>query len=630
MASEGTVSVQGSTRLAFAQANPGAEPTVPRVRALPVVVPALAGAGLLWLSFFPVAWGWLAWFSLVPLLVLVRWPGRGRTRFLVGWLAGLAFYWPALQWLRVADPRMYFTWAMLATYSALYVPLTLILVRGLDRRTPLPLVVTLPVAWTAVEMFRACFIGLFASALLGSHRHDVPGGFSWYLLGYTQHNVLPLIQIADLGGVYAVTFLVCAVNALLFEVLFARAWFRRTFGLAEHSAVNRRALLAQGLAVLLGFTGVFAYGVWRLGQDAQQAGPRIALVQGDIDQRIRIAASNPEEDDSLEAQKSIIEHYGMLTHAAALARPDLVIWPETSYPDLWEEVGPGVVAERCREGAAALAQAAGTTVLFGANGVVTEADGKRHPTNSAVQIDRRGRWLARYDKTHRVPFGEYVPLRQTLPLMNKLAPYDFEYSVRPGREFTRFGLPEAVAGSRESRSWTFGVVICYEDTVPEMARPYVGADGKPPADFLLNISNDGWFDGTSEHDEHLAICRFRAIECRRSVARAVNMGISALIDSNGRVLRPEARPHPAGFQDWVHVWQVPAQSRTELPLGEWHQYKKVAGVLLATVPIDSRTSLYGRWGNWLPWSCWGLIGVAGAITAVRRRSTVGGQRDGAK
>ena len=85
-------------------------------------------------------------------------------------------------------------------------------------------------------------------------------------------------------------------------------------------------------------------------------------------------------------------------------------------------------------------------------------------------------------------------------------------------------------------AYSFGVAICYEDTDPDRTRPYGGGDGGPPADFLLNISNDGWFDGTSEHDEHLAICRFRAVECRRSVGRAVNMGISAVIDGNGRVL----------------------------------------------------------------------------------------------
>jgi apolipoprotein N-acyltransferase len=624
MPSEGTVSVQGSTRLAFPQADADTGPVVPGARPLPLVVPALASALLLWLSFFPVAWGWLGWVSLVPLLVLVRRPCRGRTRFLVGWLAGLAFYWPALQWFRVADPRMYITWAMLATYISLYVPLTLILVRGLERRSKLPLVVTLPVAWTAIEMFRSCFLGLFASLLIGSHQHDIPGGFSWYLLGYTQHDVLPLIQIADLGGVYAVSFLVCVVNALLFEVLCARGWFRRLFGLPEDAArVSRLALLGQGVAVLLLFVAAFVYGTWRLGQDAQQAGPRIALLQGDIDQRIRNKSSEGNDADSAKARGTILTQYGMLSHAAARTRPDLVVWPETSYPGMWEEVAPGVPSPLSRVSASDLAGAAGTTVLFGVNGMVTDADASHHLTNSAVLLDRYARWLGRYDKVHRVPFGEYVPFRKTLPWMNKIAPYDFPYSVRPGQEFTRFPLAEYAPGAKKAPSWTFGVVICYEDTVPEMARPYAGADGQPPANFLLNISNDGWFDGTSEHDEHLAICRFRAVECRRSVARAVNMGISALVDSNGRVLRPETQHRPAGFPEWVHVWQVPPDSRAELPVSEWHRYKKITGVLLATVPIDSRTSLYARWGNWLPWSCWGFIAVVGVLAVVRRRGKGG-------
>src|SRR5262249_15928516 len=121
-----------------------------------------------------------------------------------------------------------------------------------------------------------------------------------------------------------------------------------------------------------------------------------------------------------------------------------------------------------------------------------------------------------------------------------------------------------------------------------------------------------------EHEQHLALCRFRAIECRRSIARAVNMGVSAVIDGNGRVLRPQSEQLRSHLPSGTQIWRIPTEKSdwSELPAREWGQYKAVAGVLVATVPIDSRVSLYARWGDWLPWTCWGLLGLA---VVVRRR-----------
>jgi apolipoprotein N-acyltransferase len=172
--------------------------------------------------------------------------------------------------------------------------------------------------------------------------------------------------------------------------------------------------------------------------------------------------------------------------------------------------------------------------------------------------------------------------------MSVFAPYDFDYSIHSGECLARFPLG----------SYRFGVVICYEDTDPYLARQYARSDAAGPVvDFLLNISNDGWFDGTSEHEQHLAISRFRAVECRRAVARAVNMGISAVIDGNGRVI---ALPGPS-----------------------WDRSKKIAAVLAATIPIDQRASVYARWGDWLPWSCWVTIavGVVWSVLWPRRASS---------
>ncbi len=586
-------------------------PTLRRLRSALLLLLALSTGGLLYLCYFPVGAGWLAWFALVPFLALVRSGARPIALYLCAFAGGLAFFWPVLQWMRVADPRMYATWAFLATYCALYFPAALYFLRRLDCGTPLPLTVTLPVTWAALELFRSSFIGLFASLLKGSHLHDYPGGFSWYLLGYTQHDVLEVIQIADLGGVYAVTFLVCVVNALLFEALFVRAWFRAgLLGMAERAGWfgTRRGLLAQGLAGLALFVATLAYGSWRLGQDTQEPGPHIALLQSNLAQSIRNDSGSDDKEKSTAAHDEIQRHCSDLCWLAAKYRRDLIVWPETSYPVSWGEVAPGIPNGFSRGLAREASKAWHTNLLLGMEAAVVGEDGRPRRYNSAVHLGPGGQYLGRYDKVHRVPFGEYVPLRDSLPWMNRLAPYEFDYSVQPGESFTQFALKS----QREERPpWHFGVVICYEDTVPEMARPYAGR-----VDFLVNVSNDGWFDGTAEHDEHLAMCRFRAVELRRSVARSVNMGISAVIDSNGKVLRPELLEP---LLPSIPVWEVSGQKGAPgLPVSEWADYKKVRGVLLATVPIDSRSSLYARWGNWLPWSCWALLALGLLATAFRR------------
>src|SRR6185312_9127557 len=200
---------------------------------------------------------------------------------------------------------------------------------------------------------------------------------------------------------------------------------------------------------------------------------------------------------------------------------------------------------------------------------------------SALLIDAHGMKFGRYDKMHLVPFGEYVPFKETLPWMQTFTPYENDYSCRPGRRWTRFRFQvsrDAEPAKPRGREFTFGCLICYEDSDPYLARHYVAA---APVDFLVNISNDGWFNGTEEHEEHLAICRFRAIETRRSIVRAVNMGISCVIDSDGRVVA--------------------------LPGATWSASKKMEGIVAAAMPLDRRQSWYARLGDWLPAACWVLL-----------------------
>jgi apolipoprotein N-acyltransferase len=547
-------------------------PSFPRL-----LIPALLSAALLWLCYFPLDCGWLGWIALIPLLSLVRSPAAPRRVYLAAWACGLAFFWVALQWLRVADYRMYFTWAGLATYCSLYFPVAIFLIRRLDRHTSLPLLVSVPVVWTSLEFARA----------------HLMGGFAWYFLGHSQHAFLPVIQIADLGGSYAVTFLVAMVNALLFELLYCWKGFRARLSLPDAGPTSSRSalLLQSGLVGVL-LAATLGYGWWRVGQQDFEPGPRLALLQGNLDQQVRNDSAS-----QLQARDTVNKHFMELCDAASLQRQraDLIVWPETSFIYGWGEISPDLPPERVpsdwqganehrTEQAHAAARRWQTNLLLGVNTMTLGADSQERRYNSAVYVTRDGKIGGRYDKIHCIPFGEYVPFRETLPWMKTFAPYDFDYSVTPGERLLRFPLG----------AYHFGVLICYEDTDASLARQYaLAADGAPAADFLVNISNDGWFNGTSEHEEHLAICRFRAIETRRSVARAVNMGVSAVIDGNGRVV--------------------------DLPRPTWRESKKIAAIVQAVVPIDHRASPYARWGDWLPASC-GLVLCFGLVAgSVRMR-----------
>jgi apolipoprotein N-acyltransferase len=564
---------------------------------------SLVTAGVLWLCYFPADCGWLGWVALVPFLGLVR-MRRGRFLYLSAFTGALAFYAVAMQWIRVADPRMYATWIILSIYCALYFPLILYLLRRLERHTPLPLVLTLPALWTALEWLRCNFCSAF------------DGGFPWYFLAHTQHDHLAFIQLSDLTGAYGVSFVLAAANALLFEVLFSLPRFRTwLLGGDYPPRWGRMALLSQGVAVAGLVVAVGGYGLWRLSQDAFAAGPRVALVQGNLDQRIR--NDGPTSD---QAATTIAGHYFDLSDLAAWTRPNLIAWPETSWPHAWEELKPGTIAPVSIQQAKIWADRWHIPLLVGVNAYTWSEKGQERRYNSAVLLDAVGRPRGRYDKIHRVPFGEYVPLRDWVPSMNKLAPYDYDYSVWPGQEFTRFTL-QGTGGRPDS---SFGVIICYEDTDPSLALPYAGGN-KSAADFLVNLSNDGWFNGASEHEQHLAVCRFRAVECRRAVVRSVNMGISAVIDGNGRVLAPRPLTPPAGAKpDGVRLWQAEAvPGAPGLPPSQWRKFKKVPGVLVATVPLDDRVSLYAHYGDWLPWGCAVLIG-AGLLWRRPRPAVVGG------
>jgi apolipoprotein N-acyltransferase len=584
------------------QASPAPSLNTAWPRTLPeawLLLPAMTG-GLLWLCFYPMGWGFLGWAALVPFLFTARLMVRPWIIYTGSFIGGCLFFWATLSWMTVADYRMVYLWGMLATYCALYFPLALFLIRRLDRSTSWPLTITAPLVWTVLEFLRSFF---------GT-------GFAWYFLGHSQHHYLPVIQVADLGGVYLISFVMAAVNGWLVEYLSGMPEVRRFMC---QDPRPRKFVRRFGRAVAAMVVGLLAYGGWRVSQDSFLQGPTVALLQGNLDQRFRDEAMENNQK-GIHTREEIEKYYRYLCGRAmsVVPPPDLLVWPETSYPFPWIELPEDLNSIPIDKRDTAIDDAAylqsrlrdlakkTTNQLFGLPAYVWNDKGKMHPYNSALLLDANGKNLGRYDKIHRVPFGEYVPLKNWLPFLSRFVPFDSEWEVQRGEKMTRFPLGK----------YHFGVLICYEDTDPFLARQYGHPQGDGPAvDFLINMSNDGWFDGSNQHAEHLAISRFRAVETRRAVARAVNMGISAVIDSNGQVLKPVVLAE----YDRLKIWQAAPQSG-ELPEELWCDFTKVDGILVASIPIDNRFSLYAWTGDWLPCGC--FLVMVGVWLQRRRKLSV--------
>ena len=183
--------------------------------------------------------------------------------------------------------------------------------------------------------------------------------------------------------------------------------------------------------------------------------------------------------------------------------------------------------------------------------------------NSAILFEPMVRAVRAFHKIHLVPFGEYIPFLETMPWLTVFTPYRNGYVPTLNFGHEPITLPLG--------PYRMAVAICFEDTVPHVIRRFFHeAEGREP-DMVINLSNDGWFHGSSELDMHLAVSVFRTIEHRVPLARAVNTGISALIDGNGEI-------------------------RDLLP-------RLTEAVLSVTVPLDDRTSNYTVLGDWLGISC---------------------------
>ncbi|MBN1909054.1 MAG: apolipoprotein N-acyltransferase [Pirellulales bacterium] len=469
---------------------------------------ALAGAAMLYAALPPLDLWPLAWFAPIWWLRLARretLPGRRPYRAL--WLVGFLFWLLTYQFARLPHPANYAGLAILAAYLAFYLPVFMGLTRIGLHRLKLPLILVAPVVWAGLELVRAHFLT----------------GITLAALGHTQYRWLDLIQVAALGGAYAVDFVVMFVAACLAQ-MFPSGNERRVFW----PLLPATAMMA---AVLL-------YGHVRRAEPSPAPIARVAIIQGSIGSRLKWEEG---KSDFIHEQ-----YQGLTRKAIEEAGPkgvDLVIWPESMYRDALRDYAPSLapppdwkgtkeefhrtaeeVVELSRKPLADMAREFRTSMLVGVETVRYTNEGPQQ-YNSAIAVTPDGRFSPRYDKMHRVLFGEYVPLADRFPKLRELTPIPVNLTAGRG--------PVAIetAGLRLSPN------ICYENVLPHVIRCQVVTlqrQGLEP-DVLVNLTNDSWFEDSSALDMHLVCAVFRAVECGKPMLVAANAGLSAWIDATGRI-----------------------------------------------------------------------------------------------
>lgn len=518
---------------------------------------AVASAVVLWSSFPTIDWSWMAWVALVPIFALIEGEFQAWKLYGSAWLGGSVFWLLAIHWVRLADETAFPGYLLMALLLSTGWPLFLWLTRVAVHQWKCPVWIAAPVVWVGIEFVRAHLLT----------------GFAWYYLAHSQWKVAPLIQIADMTGSLGLSLVIALVNAAV----------------ALTATRGLRAAKVPLIVALAIVASCWAYGEYRLRTARFLPGPRVALLQSNIPQTFRVMTYSIDETLSIMAD---------LTREARSTKPppDLIIWPETSYPighvvidpqiesrqfqeqarQASPETSPADWIDRRTQSLALLrrwAAEAGAPMLVGTTSYEFQRSGFRK-YNAAILIQAKPENTAipTYAKIHLVPFGEYVPLLKSFPWLTVLTPYR-------GMHIPDLDYPDAPSwidwnGTRAA------VAICFEDTVPQaVGRLFRESPQGRAVDVLINMTNDGWFRGSSEHDMHLAISVFRAVEHRSPLVRAVNTGISAVIDGNGIL-------------------------HATLP-------KLKAGVLSEQVLLDPRQSLYTYLGDWMGWGSLALcVGLA--------------------
>ena len=522
-------------------------------------------AGLLLAAAFPkTGIAGFAWIAPALMLAAARNKSGGEA-FRLGYAAGLACALASLYWLLLIPVKWFpiLGWVALSGYVALYPAVWVWLVSRFEIRDSswpgrLRWSLAGAGAWVALEMLRARFLS----------------GFPWNLLGTSQYQLTPLIQIASVTGVYGVSFLVVWVSLSLHNAVSA----------IVRQPQRRFAWQAEIILPLAVVAAVFATGYIQLKTPSPtERRLRVTFVQPSIPQTmIWDSSENTNRFRQLLAlTEKALETMPPDGKAKGGGGTDLLLWPEAALPEFsdanFEAITNLITRHR-------------VWMIFGADDVQPKANPSSREGeadyeyfNAAFLFNPAGEYVARYHKRNLVIFGEYIPLARWLPFMKWLTPITGGFTA--GDAPATFALKDL--GIKTS------VLICFEDVFPQAARDAAGDN-----DFLVNITNDGWFGQSAEQWQHAAAGVFRAVENGIPLLRSCNNGLTCWIDARGRLreilLDPSGGVYGAGFMN------------AEIPI--------------PTHDENRAPTYYRQHGDVFGWACAGIMALA-LIGQVRTRRT---------
>lgn len=493
---------------------------------------ALAGGIVHGACFSPLGIWPLAFIAITPLTV-ASYGRRPRTAVALGWLAGtVTALFALVPWMAIAT-RAYFQQGLAggvlfaSMIGQVYVALpaaafAMATARVSRLRTSWLRVLAIGAVWTATELART-------RTAMGS---------PWDLLGHALYAQPLWIQSAELGGSFAVSWVLAVVGAAVADV-------------AVHGVRRAQSGLTAAVIVLVATAG---YGAMRLSVIDDAAGPqlRLGLVQG--------AVPNAWRGDPALASAAF-DAFTNTSEPVLAARPDLLVWSENAVSFLLAPNG------RFMSDLATLLAPTGTPLLLGAPRFAQTEPGRVRFFNSVYLVDAAGQTIDVYDKRRLVPFAEYAPVGRIPGLSWRFdAPGDYS----PGSRATVFTTPQH-----------FGVLICFEAIYPDLAADLVRAGAR----VILNLSNDAWFGNHAGLEQHFAMSAFRAVETRRAVARTTNIGVTGVIGASGRIVDR----FPPNVRD---AWMVSVPLRDDVTIytrfGDAFAWMMTAAAVLALLAADRR------------------------------------------